>query len=102
MAEQVISGIRTVYSFSLQKRFRERYEEKLELAYKSGVYKGYALGWGFGTFMLVMFSMYGLAFWYGSRLVLQGEMDGGQVLNVFFSLLIGRFLRVESFVLFFY
>ncbi|RUS29249.1 hypothetical protein BC938DRAFT_480878 [Jimgerdemannia flammicorona] len=89
VAEQVFAGIRTVYSFSLQQRFRDRYEKKLEVAYKAGVHKGFALGWGFGSFMLVLFSTYGLAFWYGSRLVLDGTMNGGEVLNVFFALMIG-------------
>lgn len=51
VAEQVFSGIRTVYSFSLQKRFSELYEEKLEVAKKHGIVRGLALGFGFGGFM---------------------------------------------------
>ncbi|RUP50036.1 P-loop containing nucleoside triphosphate hydrolase protein [Jimgerdemannia flammicorona] len=90
IAEQAFAGIRTVYSFSLQQRFRDRYEKKLEIAYKTGVRKGLALGWGFGCFMFVLFSTYGLALWYGSRLVLQGTMNGGEVLTVFFALMMGE------------
>lgn len=51
VAEQVFSGIRTVYSFSLQKRFSDLYEKKLEVAKKHGIIRGLCLGIGFGGFM---------------------------------------------------
>lgn len=44
IAEQVFSGIRTVYSFSLQERFDKMYAEKLVDARKTGVQRGLALG----------------------------------------------------------
>ncbi|KAI9344644.1 ABC transporter transmembrane region-domain-containing protein [Obelidium mucronatum] len=91
VAEQVISGIRTVYSFSLQARFAEKYDTKLDRAEKSDQRRGITLGIGFGSFMLVMFSTYGLAFWYGSRLVVQGKMGGQDVLVTFLSLMMGSF-----------
>ncbi|KAI9205902.1 P-loop containing nucleoside triphosphate hydrolase protein [Polychytrium aggregatum] len=89
VAEQVISGIRTVYSFSLQQRFTEKYDKELAKAEVSDIKKGQAIGLGFGSFMLVMFCTYGLAFWYGSRLVLQGELAGQDVLVVFFAMIMG-------------
>lgn len=89
IAEQVISGIRTVNSFGLQERFQKKYEAQLQNAYKSDVRKGWALGLGFGGFFFVMFCTYALAFWYGARLVKSGELDSGSVLIVFFSMLIG-------------
>ena len=36
-----------------------------------------------------MLSSYGLAFWYGSKLVESGEMDAGKVTTVFFAIIIG-------------
>ncbi|KAI8806224.1 P-loop containing nucleoside triphosphate hydrolase protein [Cladochytrium replicatum] len=89
VAEQVIAGIRTVYSFSLQKRFAQKYGEQLDRAYANDVKKGLSLSTGFGAFMLTIFATYALAFFYGSRLVLWGEMEPGNVLIVFFSMLIG-------------
>ncbi|KAJ3124101.1 (ABC) transporter [Physocladia obscura] len=89
VAEQVISGIRTIYSFSLQSRFAEKYDAKLERAQAVDQSGGLIRGIGFGTFMLVMFSTYGLAFWYGSRLVLQDRMAGQDVLVTFMSLMMG-------------
>ncbi|KAI9208123.1 P-loop containing nucleoside triphosphate hydrolase protein [Polychytrium aggregatum] len=89
IAEQVIGGIRTVYSFSLQKRFIEKYDKELAKAEVTDFKKGLSLGIGFGSFMLVIFGSYGLAFWYGSRLVLSSDMEGQDVLVVFFSMIIG-------------
>ncbi|KAI8821160.1 P-loop containing nucleoside triphosphate hydrolase protein [Fimicolochytrium jonesii] len=89
VAEQIIAGIRTVYSFSLQSRFQRKYEVELAKAYQADLKKGMGIGAGFGSFMLTLFCTYGLAFWYGSRLVINGEMEGAQVMVVFFSMLMG-------------
>lgn len=89
VAEQVITGIRTVYSFSLQSRFLEKYNVELQSAYLTDIKKGRTIGGGFGGFMLVMFSTYALAFWYGSKLVLSRDMKGQDVLVTFFSMLMG-------------
>jgi len=51
VAEQVFAGIRTVYSYSLQKRFADLYEIRLEKAMQDGIKRGKALGIGFGLFM---------------------------------------------------
>ncbi|KAJ3220825.1 (ABC) transporter, partial [Chytriomyces hyalinus] len=91
VAEQVISGIRTIYSFSLQARFAVKYDQKLAKAEAADRAGGLTRGIGFGSFMLVMFCTYGLAFWYGSRLVLDGKMQGQDVLVSFMSLMMGSF-----------
>ena len=41
--------------------------------------------------MLVMFSTYGLAFWYGSTLVDSGIIPVGSLLTAFFAVLVGAF-----------
>lgn len=56
-----------------------------------GIRKGLFTGLSLGSLMLVMFSMYGLAFWYGSTLVVAGEINEGQLLTAFFGVLIGAF-----------
>ncbi|KAI7874833.1 ABC transporter protein [Lichtheimia hyalospora FSU 10163] len=89
IAEQVFSGIRTVYSFSLQERFDKMYAEKLVAARKVGVQRGLALGLGFAVFLFVLFATYGLAFWYGGKLVSESMMTGDLVLVVFFAEVIG-------------
>ncbi|KAL7334188.1 hypothetical protein PS15p_202992 [Mucor circinelloides] len=89
VAEQVFAGIRTVYSYSLQKRFADLYEIRLEKAMKDGIKRGKALGIGFGLFMFILFGTYGLSFWYGSKLTRDGVMTGEDVLVVQFAMIMG-------------
>ncbi|CAG8533060.1 15494_t:CDS:2 [Funneliformis mosseae] len=91
IAEQVLSGIRTVVSFGGEKRELARYNNKLNDAYKIGVKKAFISGAGLGAMMFIMFGSYGLAFWYGSILIVKGEQTGSEVLNVFFAVIIGAF-----------
>jgi ATP-binding cassette subfamily B (MDR/TAP) protein 1 len=89
IAEQAFAGIRTVFSFSIQKQFAERYDVELERAFKVGKKRGLATGAGFGALMFVLFATYGLAFWYGSELVMEQKMNGPTVLVVFIAMIIG-------------
>lgn len=89
IAEQVFAGIRTVYAFSLQERFSQLYEEKLVKARKAGVRRGIILGVGTGSFLFVLFGIYGLAFWYGAKLVINGDIKPAMVLVAFFCMLLG-------------
>ncbi|XP_045177444.2 ATP-dependent translocase ABCB1-like isoform X2 [Mercenaria mercenaria] len=91
VAEEVLSCIRTVASFNGQNQDLKRYEEKLDYCKKLGIRKSYVSGFGVGFTMLVMFSAYALAFWYGTEQVKSGDMTGGKVLTVFFCVLIGTF-----------
>ncbi|CEJ01545.1 Putative ABC multidrug transporter mdr1 [Rhizopus microsporus] len=95
VAEQVFSGIRTVYSFSLQNRFAELYAKKLEKAMKTGIQRGQILGFGFGSFMFILFCTYGLSFWYGSKLTRDHMMDGSDVLVVFFAMIMGAMALLQ-------
>ncbi|KAI7890516.1 P-loop containing nucleoside triphosphate hydrolase protein [Mucor mucedo] len=95
VAEQVFSGIRTVYSFSLQNRFADLYEHKLEKAMQTGVKRGRILGFGFGSFMFILFSTYGLSFWYGSKLSRELLMTGDIVLVVFFAMIMGAIALLQ-------
>ncbi|KAF9195458.1 Multidrug resistance protein 1 [Haplosporangium sp. Z 767] len=91
LAEQAISSIRTVVAFGGQKRELNKFSAILDVAYKSGVKKAIATGVGMGSFMLIMFLSYSLAFWYGSREVKEGHMTSGDVLKVLFGTVIGAF-----------
>ncbi|KAI8147824.1 putative ABC transporter protein [Fennellomyces sp. T-0311] len=89
IAEQVFAGLRTVYSFSLQERFAQRFEKELVKARIMGIRRGIVLGVGFGAFMMILFCTYSLAFWFGSRMVKTGESDGPNVLVVFMGMMMG-------------
>ncbi|XP_060570521.1 ATP-dependent translocase ABCB1-like isoform X2 [Ruditapes philippinarum] len=91
VAEEVLSCIKTVASFNGQNQDLKRYEEKLEYCKNLGIKKSYITGTGQGFPMLVMFSAYALAFWYGTEQVKSGDMTGGTVITVFFCVLIGTF-----------
>ncbi|KAF9404338.1 Multidrug resistance protein 1, partial [Podila epigama] len=89
MAEQAISGIRTVVAFGGQRRELERYNVKVDVAYKSGVKKAVVSGLGMGLVMALMILSYSLAFWYGARQVADSKMESGDVLAVLFGVIIG-------------
>ena len=39
--------------------------------------------------MVIVFSSYGLAIWYGSKLIIEEGYNGGTVVNVLLSLMVG-------------
>lgn len=46
-------------------------------------------GLGFAMVMLVMFSSYGMAVWFGAKMILEKGYKGGDVLNVIMAVLTG-------------
>ncbi|KAL0542708.1 hypothetical protein IC582_017782 [Cucumis melo] len=89
VVEQTVGAIRTVASFTGEKQAIEKYNEKLKIAYKSTVQQGLASGLGLGLILLIVFGTYGLAVWYGSKLIIQKGYNGGQVINVIFAIMTG-------------
>ncbi|KAE8008384.1 hypothetical protein FH972_004903 [Carpinus fangiana] len=89
VVEQTISSIRTVASFTGEKKAVTNYKKFLVTAYKSGVQEGLVSGLGFAMVMLVMFSSYGMAVWFGSKMILDKGYKGGDVLNVIMAVLSG-------------
>eukprot|EP00727_Mastigamoeba_balamuthi_P006102 m51a1_g2110 putative multidrug resistance protein 1 (1352) ;mRNA; f:1624717-1629060 len=89
VAEEFLSCIRTVTAFGVQRKALARYQDNLGVSRKMGYRKGVAMGLAFGALFFVLFGSYGLAFWYGSRLVESGEMNAGRVLTVFYSIIMG-------------
>ncbi|KAK3432843.1 hypothetical protein EUGRSUZ_D00348, partial [Eucalyptus grandis] len=89
VVEQTVGAIRTVASFTGEKRALEKYDSKLEVAYKSTVNQGLVSGIGFGVFMFIVFCLYGLAVWYGSKLIIEKGYNGGKIINIITALLVG-------------
>ncbi|KAL6124504.1 hypothetical protein ACLB2K_077016 [Fragaria x ananassa] len=89
IVEQTVGAIRTVASFTGEKQAIERYNKKLKIAYNSTVQQGLATGIGLGTFLLIVFGTYGLAIWYGSKMIIEKGYNGGQVINVIFAIMTG-------------
>jgi ATP-binding cassette subfamily B (MDR/TAP) protein 1 len=80
-----------VISFNGQSKEIAKYTKKIEEAEKLGIRNQLASATTMASMWGVMFSCYALAFWYGSTLIIAGELTGGQVLNVFFAIIIGAF-----------
>ncbi|CAO3626776.1 unnamed protein product [Mucor hiemalis] len=98
IAEQAFHSIRTVYAFALQSRFSNRYAKKLIEACNIGIKRGIVNGLGFAFFMFFLFCSFSLSLWYGSKLVVQGQMTGPEVFVVFMAMLIGciAFLKLPQ------
>ncbi|OWM87702.1 hypothetical protein CDL15_Pgr027306 [Punica granatum] len=89
VVEQTVGAIRTVASFTGEKSAIEKYNEKLKIAYKTTVEQAMVSGMGLGTMLLIVFSTYGLAIWYGSKLIIQKGYNGGQIINVIMAIMTG-------------
>ncbi|XP_042730707.1 bile salt export pump isoform X2 [Lagopus leucura] len=90
VADEVLSSIRTVAAFGGEKKEVERYDKNLVYAQHWGIRKGIIMGLFTGYMWFVIFLCYALAFWYGSKLVLEDdEYSPGTLLQVFFGVLVG-------------
>ncbi|XP_047125215.1 ATP-dependent translocase ABCB1 isoform X3 [Hydra vulgaris] len=89
IAEEVISSIRTVVAFGGEQEEIKRYNEKLSGAQKAGIKKSALVGASIGLFHICIFGCYGLAFWYGAKLVSSGEISPGDLMTVFFCVMVG-------------
>ncbi|KWU43090.1 P-loop containing nucleoside triphosphate hydrolase protein [Rhodotorula sp. JG-1b] len=91
LAEEVIASVRSAHAFGNQKRLADMYNEANERTLKIGLKSARFNGLGLGVFFFIIYGAYGLAFYYGTTLLLQGRITSGEIVNVFFSILIGAF-----------
>ncbi|KAK5581948.1 hypothetical protein RB653_003529 [Dictyostelium firmibasis] len=97
VAEEKIGSIRTVSTFSGEPSEVKRYTHRLKEALDIGTKKGIMNGVGIGLVFLVLFGTYSLSFWYGGKLIVDRKWNpvpdrpwqGGDVLTVFFSVIMG-------------
>ncbi|XP_066928852.1 ATP-dependent translocase ABCB1-like isoform X2 [Clytia hemisphaerica] len=89
IAEEAFSSIRTVVAFCGEQDTIKRYSEKLKDAERAGVKKALLLGGSMGAFHIVIFGCYALAFWHGSQMVADLKINAGELLIVFFCVMIG-------------
>uniref|UniRef100_A0A7M4F011 ATP-binding cassette sub-family B member 5 n=1 Tax=Crocodylus porosus TaxID=8502 RepID=A0A7M4F011_CROPO len=91
VAEEVLGAIRTVIAFGGQKKEIERYHKNLEDAKRIGIKKSITASISMGIAFLLIYASYALAFWYGTTLILSEDYTIGNVLTVFFAILLGAF-----------
>ncbi|KAM0921315.1 hypothetical protein ACQ4PT_006954 [Festuca glaucescens] len=87
--EQTIGSIRTVVSFNGEKKAIATYNNFIKKAYKTVIEEGLINGFGMGSVFCILFSSYGLAFWYGGKLIIDKGYNGGKIMTVLFAVLTG-------------
>eukprot|EP00741_Cyanophora_paradoxa_P024734 tig00000293_g23878.t1 len=99
VADEVVTSIRTVVSYTGEEKEQQRYRDNLQEARRFGMKKGFGAGMSVGFMMLTMFCSYALAFWFGSWLIhnnvynpARGQVyTGGDIMTVFFAIIMGSF-----------
>ncbi|KXN67099.1 hypothetical protein CONCODRAFT_167782, partial [Conidiobolus coronatus NRRL 28638] len=91
LAEESISSIRTLIAFNQKNKILKRYQEIIKKAEASGLKKSISLGIALGCIFCTIYLGYALAFWFGGKLILWGESDGGSIVSVFSAILVGTF-----------
>ncbi|KAJ0453574.1 putative ABC-type xenobiotic transporter [Helianthus annuus] len=89
VVEQTIGSIRTVASFTGEKKAVADYNKSLVDAYNSSIQESLIAGFGLGTGVFIMFCSYALAVWFGAKMILERGYTGGDVLTVVFAVLTG-------------
>ncbi|KAG9449100.1 hypothetical protein H6P81_009065 [Aristolochia fimbriata] len=78
IVEQALSSIRTVYSFTAEKRIVSKYSAILDKTSKLGITQGLAKGLAVGS-TGISFAIWAFLAWYGSRLVMYKGESGGRI-----------------------
>jgi ATP-binding cassette, subfamily B (MDR/TAP), member 1 len=91
IAEEVISSVRNAVAFGTQDRLAKQYDAHLTRAEFFGFKLKSALGVMIACMMLILYLNYGLAFWMGSRFLVDGEVALSKVLIVMMAVMLGAF-----------
>ncbi|KAJ3053245.1 Multidrug resistance protein 1 [Rhizophlyctis rosea] len=88
VAEQALTGIRTVYAFSLQQRFVKRYADSLEEVRDADRRKGMIAGWAIGVFNCLLLLIFSFGFWYATQMVANKEIIVTDAVVVLLSMMV--------------
>ncbi|KAG2160205.1 P-loop containing nucleoside triphosphate hydrolase protein [Suillus bovinus] len=89
LAEEVISTVRTAQAFGTQNIFSGIYDKNVDVTRIVDIKASIWQGVGLGCLFFVNYAGYALAFDFGTTLINEGRVNAGQVVNVFFSILVG-------------
>ncbi|KAJ3962699.1 hypothetical protein N0V92_000593 [Colletotrichum tropicale] len=96
IAEEAISSVQAVTAYGMQEALVRRYEEHAEKARKAGSKSGIALACMIAAMNGIIFWSYGLAFWQGSRFLVQGRVSLSAILTILFANITGAFALGSS------
>ena len=91
VVEESISSIRNAVAFGTQEKLARQYDVHLTEAEKYGLKVKFAFGFMFGGLFLVIYWNYGLAFWMGSRFLVDGDLQLNDILTIILAIMIGAF-----------
>ncbi|KAK6941458.1 ABC transporter type 1, transmembrane domain [Dillenia turbinata] len=86
--EQALGSIKTVYSFTAEKRIAEKYSAILDRTTQLGIKQGIAKGLAVGC-TGCSFAIWAFLAWYGSRLVMYKGESGGRIYAASISFILG-------------
>ncbi|XP_011185431.1 ATP-dependent translocase ABCB1 [Zeugodacus cucurbitae] len=97
IAEEALSGIRTVKTFEGEYKEVQAYKSQIVDARKINIKRNMFSGLGFGLLWFFIYASYALAFWYGVGLVLKSydhvpgydNYTPGNMITIFFSVMMG-------------
>lgn len=79
LAEESITSVRTVHAYDLFGRLGALYARLNDEALRNGKKSAYVNAIGIGVFYFFLYGAYACAFFYGTKLVLQGRATSGDV-----------------------
>ncbi|KAL6821046.1 P-loop containing nucleoside triphosphate hydrolase protein [Trichoderma sp. SZMC 28015] len=91
LADEVLSSVRNAIAFGTQDRLAKQYDKHLGKAQYYGVRVKSAMGVMIAGMMLILFLNYGLAFWQGSKFIIEGIVPLSKILTIMMSVMIGAF-----------
>ncbi|QKX57423.1 uncharacterized protein TRUGW13939_04535 [Talaromyces rugulosus] len=90
-ASDVFSSPQVAVSMGDTKTLEGPYATDQQEARKSGIKSSFWAGVMLGTIFLALYAAYALAFWQGSRSLLQGAVTTGSVVTILFAIIIAAF-----------
>ncbi|CAK7345688.1 unnamed protein product [Dovyalis caffra] len=100
IVEQAVSSIRTVYSYVAEERTTKDYKNALKPALELGIKQGLMKGMAIGT-VGITFAVWALQGWYGSILVINKGVRGGNVFTAGLCIIyggLGCLINVKYFI----
>ncbi|KAK8079182.1 hypothetical protein PG994_002989 [Apiospora phragmitis] len=91
VAEEVISSIRNSTAFHTQEKLARKYDAYLIKAEKAGFKLKSTTGSMIGFMYLFNYLNFGLAFWMGSRFLVDGSVGVSQILTIQMAIMMGAF-----------
>lgn len=80
--EEAMSSVRIIAAFEANQKLRNKYDAYLDEAKKLGFKKAPIVGAQYSVDMFIMYCSYALAWYYGIKLLLQGDVPGvGQIVT---------------------